>query len=236
MRLDGGSNESEGISIFSQCIDETAASSEFSEAHQVDASFLMPEAAQRNRNLFLLDIFCGTAGVAAAFQALGGESLGIDHLVDKRRVKGPVAKVDLSKRAGQDTVIKWIQDGRIDGVMLAPPCGTSSRAREIPLPKKLRWRCGMQPAPLRSDDWPNGLPHLKGTSLLKVKAANKLYAFTRRVIQECIAANIPFICENPRRSLMWKTTAFASLPEGCFFSASMLACMVANEGKARPSS
>ena len=180
--------------------------------------------AHQNRNLFLLDVFCGTAGVAAAFQSLGGEALGIDHLVDKRRVKGPVAKVDLSKKAGQDTVIKWIQERKIDGVMLAPPCGTSSRGREIPLPKKLRWRCGMQPEPLRSDAWPNGLPHLKGIAQLKVKAANKLYAFTGRVIKACMDANIPFICENPRRSLMWKTDAFCDLPEGCLFQC-IHACM-----------
>ena len=180
--------------------------------------------AHQNRNLFLLDVFCGTAGVAAAFQSLGGEALGIDHLVDKRRVKGPVAKVDLSKKAGQDTVIKWIQERKIDGVMLAPPCGTLSRGREIPLPKKLRWRCGMQPEPLRSDAWPNGLPHLKGIAQLKVKAANKLYAFTGRVIKACMDANIPFICENPRRSLMWNTDAFCDLPEGCLFQC-IHACM-----------
>ena len=49
------------------------------------------------RPLFLLDLFCGTAGVTAAFRAIGGDALGIDHMVDKRRVKGPVAKVDLRK-------------------------------------------------------------------------------------------------------------------------------------------
>ena len=217
MRLDGGPYGSEGIPNLFQSIDETAASSNLTRAHQVDAPDVLHGKAHQDRNLFLLDIFCGTAGVAAAFQSLGGEALGIDHLVDKRRVKGPVAKVDLSKKAGQDTVIKWIQERKVDGVMLAPPCGTSSRAREIPLPRKLRGRCGMQPEPLRSDDWPNGLPHLKGIAQLKVKAANKLYAFTRRVIQACMDAGIPFICENPRRSLMWKTDAFSDLPEGCLF-------------------
>ena len=128
-----------------------------------------------------------------------------------------MAKVDLAKKPGQDTVLKWIREGKIDGVMLAPPCGTSSRAREIPLPKRLRERCGMQPTPLRSDKWPNGLPHLRGIAKIKVQAANKLYAFTRQVIQACIDAGIPFICENPRRSLMWQTDAFSDLPACCLF-------------------
>ena len=96
-------------------------------------------------------------------------------MVDKRRVKAPVAKVDLAHHDGQSTVLSWIRDGKVDAVMLAPPCGTSSRAREIPLPKHCRLRKGMQPVPLRSDKWPDGLPHLRGVAKLKVKTANKLY-------------------------------------------------------------
>ena len=49
--------------------------------------------------------------------------MGLDHMVDKRSVKGPVAKVDLPKNAGQQTVLKWIREEKVDGVMLAPPCG-----------------------------------------------------------------------------------------------------------------
>ena len=173
--------------------------------------------AQKSRKLFLLDIFCGTAGVAAAFQALGGEALGLDHLIDKRRVKGPVAKIDLLTGEGQQTVEQWLMEGKVDCVMLAPPCGTSSRAREIPVPKRLRLRAGMQPQPLRSDAFPNGLPSLKGIAKVKVKAANQLYKFTRRVIELCISMQLPFICENPKRSLMWSTSPFCELPSQCHF-------------------
>ena len=161
-----------------------------------------------DRAVFLLDVFCGTAGVAAAFKALGGESLGLDHMVDKRRVKGPVAKVDLSQQDGQLTVLNWIEGDKVDAVMLAPPCGTSSRAREIPLPKRLRLRKGMQPVPLRSDSWPNGLPQLRGIAKLKVETANRLYRFTRKVIEACVRKGVPFICENPRRSIMWLDGSF----------------------------
>ena len=60
-----------------------------------------PPVQQNGRPLFLLDVFCGTAGVAAAFRSMGGDALGIDHMVDKRRVKGPVAKVNLEKNQGK---------------------------------------------------------------------------------------------------------------------------------------
>ena len=99
-------------------------------------------ATTHSKQLFLLDLFCGTAGVAAAFRAMGGEALGIDHIIDKRRVKGPVAKVDLSKQDGQATVLQWIEEDKVDAVMLAPPCGTASRAREIPVPKRHKLRKG----------------------------------------------------------------------------------------------
>eukprot|EP00435_Cladocopium_sp_Y103_P035766 s4108_g9.t1 len=155
--------------------------------------------------------------VTAALKSMGCNALGLDHMVDKRRVKGPVAKVDLSKKPGQSTVLSWILEGKVDGVMLAPPCGTSSRAREIPLPKRLKLRSGMQPAPLRSDQFPMGLPTLRGVAKLKVRTANILYSFTREVIDACIQCNIPFICENPKRSLMWNTEPFLGLPESCKF-------------------
>ena len=188
-----------------------------SDPQEVDRSPTSHVKARERDNLFLLDIFCGTAGVAAAFKNLGGEALGIDHLIDKRRVKGPVSKVDLSKEEGQMTVLQWIADGKVDACMLAPPCGTASRAREIPLSKKLRERCGMQPAPLRSTKYPMGLPTLRGTGRLKVETANRLYNFTRRVIDLCLQLDIPFICENPRRSLMWLTDDFLDLHPKCRF-------------------
>eukprot|EP00435_Cladocopium_sp_Y103_P025398 s5678_g6.t1 len=159
----------------------------FSVHQEVDAETLDGAKQPSQRNLFVLDLFCGTAGVTAALKSMGCDALGIDHMVDKRRVKGPVAKVDLSKKSGQSTVLQWIHEGKVDGVMLAPPCGTSSRAREIPIPRRLRLRSGMQPEPLRSDEHPMGLLHLRGVAKLKVTTANELYSFTRQAEEHIIS-------------------------------------------------
>ena len=211
-RLSAGPHNSEG----SYTNADAASASTVFEAHQkVDDYEESNVKAHLNRPLFLLDLFCGTAGVAAAFRSLGGDALGIDHMVDKRRVKGPVAKVDLDKKDGQRTILNWIRESKVDACMLAPPCGTSSRAREIPLPRSSNLRGGRQPTPLRSNTWPNGLPQLRGVAKIKVQAANRLYQFTRDVIDACIEANIPFICENPKRSLMWLTTPFRDLHHTC---------------------
>lgn len=168
------------------------------------------------RSILLLDIFSGTAGVTAAFIQLGGEALGLDHVVDKNRVKGPVSKVDLCKLQNQQTVMQWLDQGKVDAVMLAPPCGTSSRAREIPIMGK-NGQKRPAPQPLRSSRWPDGRPSLRGLDAIKVRLANKLYAFTRKVIDKCCQLNIPFICENPQRSWMWETSFFKALPAICRF-------------------
>ena len=169
-------------------------------------------------SILLLDIFSGTAGVTAAFLQLGGEALGLDHLVDKNRVKGPVSKVDLCKKQNQQLVLQlqWLDEGKVDAVMLAPPCGTSSRTREIPIiDKKARRRPA--PRPLRSQRWPDGIPSLKGLDAMKVRLANKLCSFTRRVIDKCCELRVQFICENLQRSWMWETSFCQSLPSVCRF-------------------
>ena len=181
---------------------------------------------EQHSPVLLLDVFCGTAGVAAAFIQLGGEALGLDHVVNKKKVRGPVSRVDLCKRENQNLVIQWLHEGRIDGVMLAPPCGTSSRAREIPVFQTGKKR--RAPKPLRSKRWPNGIPSLRGLDATKVKLANKLYAFTRRVIDVCMQKSIPFICENPQRSWMWETSFFLDLPEGCKFQ-TIHSCMYGSQ-------
>ena len=124
MRLDAGSKPVEGQASF-QTGEDKGSPHDFQAGFQeVDNASEPAVKAQPGRKLFLLDLFCGTAGVAAAFQTLGGEALGLDHLIDKRRVKGPVAKVDLLTKEGQQTVEQWMTEGKVDCVMLAPPCGT----------------------------------------------------------------------------------------------------------------
>ena len=183
-RLVTGSAGAKVREPFSDADENMSALPTTSDHQEVDGSRHQDANVQSDRPLFLLDLFCGTAGVAAAFKACGGDALGIDHIIDKRRVKGPVSKVDLTQQSGQDTILGWLRDGRVDAVMLAPPCGTASRAREIPIPhgKGLK----RQPMPLRSDKFPMGIPSLKGVARQKAKAANRLCKFARKVIDVCV--------------------------------------------------
>ncbi|CAL1168692.1 unnamed protein product, partial [Cladocopium goreaui] len=73
-----------------------------------------------------------------------------------------------------------------------------------------------------------------GVAKLKVQAANRLYSFARRVISLCVDLDIPVICENPRRSLMWKTDYFSDLPSVCRFQ-HIHSCMYGGKRKKRTS-
>ena len=53
-------------------------------------------------------------------------------------------------------------------IHLAPVCGTASRARDIR-------RFHNDPKPLRSEEWPEGLPGLSPKELERVSLANRLF-------------------------------------------------------------
>ena len=160
---------------------------------------------------YLLEIFCGTAGVTAALKRYGAEAIGVDHVIDKRRMKGPAVKLDLSKKSAQKLVIDEIKGGRVKGVMLAPPCGTSSKARNIPL-RNAKGKYKRGPPPLRSMSYPEGLPGLQGVNRTRVRQANKLYQFCREVMDVCNSLGILCIVENPESSLFWATKWMQNLP------------------------
>ena len=86
-------------------------------------------------------------------------------------------------------------------VWLAPPCGTSSRAREIPL----LWED--EPRPLRSVECPEGLPGLGPSDAERAAKANELYRLTARIWDFCCENGIVVIIENPYRSFFWHCSA-----------------------------
>ena len=126
---------------------------------------------------------------------------GIDSSVSAS-CKSPVLKLDLTKQAGQQLLWEVLRRANICGVHLAPPCGTASRAREIPSSQH------PSPLPLRSESHPDGIPSLKGLDLKRVRSANCLYRLKGQVLKFCMDRNIPCSVDNPARSHFWSTKAF----------------------------
>ena len=83
---------------------------------------------------------------------------------------------------------------------MRPPCLTFSVAR-----------CSH--APLRSSDYPSGLPHLDELQKKQVTRANTLVRNMLRIVKLALAHNVPFIIENPHSSFLWKLPSMIALAE-----------------------
>ena len=114
---------------------------------------------------------------------------------------------DLTTDTGVGLLMQWLADENVVGIFIAPPYGSASRARSIPL---IRKRPGdpLAPKPLRSDKHPNGLPSLHVVDRLKISKADKLYFLTSRskLVQWAVAEGCLFCIENPQFSLFWQIT------------------------------
>ncbi|CAE7267150.1 unnamed protein product [Symbiodinium sp. CCMP2592] len=123
-----------------------------------------------------LEIFCGSAGLSAAVRKLGFQVLGVDHKPTAKHANAPFISLDLRDHEQQERL--WVELRRVDAVWLAPPCGTSSSARSIPLGNSKHG-----PKPLRSKEFPDGLPTLADVDRDRVDSANLLYDFTAKVFR-----------------------------------------------------
>ena len=154
----------------------------------------------------ILEIFCGTGGVTASFKRIGFKNC---IAIDKDKARKPLASIlqlDLSVDENQTILFSWLKNPNTKAVFLAPPCGTSSAARLIPLPQLKQ-----SPKPLRTPEQPDGVDDLRGRDFLRVGLANKLYHLVAEVFRECVKLQIPVMVENPRKSLFWQTSFWTDL-------------------------
>ena len=86
-----------------------------------------------------------------------------------------------------------------------PPSGTASRAREAPLPQ-----ARVAPRPLRSREFPAGLPELPAEDAARVADANVLYDFIARVVH-ALPPGVQWAIENPASSYLWELPAFKGM-------------------------
>jgi hypothetical protein len=77
---------------------------------------------------------CG--GIARLTKCLGGKGLdavAVDWVRNRSKPVGPNILLDLTTTSGQQVLDKARNSGRVAYAHAAPPCGTASRAKEIPL-------------------------------------------------------------------------------------------------------
>ena len=131
-----------------------------------------------------------TAPLTKAFVFCGWECLPVDWLIDSSH--------DLSSPARQSSLHAQLQD--VDCICAAMDCSTKSRAREIPR----HFDDGRPaPRPLRSIEYPEGLPDLTQAEQSRVDTDNKACQFVLDEIQQLAERGGISVRENPWRSLHW---------------------------------
>ena len=157
-------------------------------SHFADSEFMGPVrdriSGRKLEDLIFVELFCGTAGLCAEVRRLGlSSSVGVDAHISKQ-TKSPVLRIDMTTSHGMDLVWRILQQDNCVACHLGPPCGTSSRARDI------RRAHGPDPKPLRSETFPNGLPTLKNVDKRRVELANILYDQCARIFEYCCREGI----------------------------------------------
>ncbi|CAE7469829.1 unnamed protein product, partial [Symbiodinium microadriaticum] len=157
-----------------------------------------PSHDQQLSSFFCLEVFAGSGRLTAELKSSGfRDSVGVDHVVPKHIVS-PIVKLDLLEPDSVQMLFDMIDSPFCFYVHLAPPCGTASRAREIPGRN--------MPQPARSELHPDGLPALQGPLLDRVRKANQLYSLAGRIFAHCMQAGKLVSCENPANSHFWNTS------------------------------
>ena len=167
--------------------------------------------------LLFVEICAGSARLSKAAKKQGFSVMPVDN--SRARAHGVhICIFDLTEPHQFQCLMDALRvhKGQIIMVFIAPPCGTSSRARERPIK-------GVHDAPkqLRSELFPDGLPYLQHEDKRKTEAANLVYEAVANIVAWCSEEAIPVIVENPLRSYMWLTSAFRKvnrmLPEETLF-------------------
>ena len=161
----------------------------------------------------IIEICAGTAILSKCFRDAGFDHLAIDHSKNRFHPYVSICNVDLTKKHGWEFLEHVLSNYNVVFVHAAPPCGTCSRAREIPRPHA--------PRPLRSEDSPMGLAGLSTTEQARVDAANSIYLGLAQFLLQCTTKNVPWTLENPARSLLWLIPCIVDLQQrtnACFYN------------------
>ena len=180
-------------------------------------------------NLICIEIFSGSGKLTASIRKVGMRAVAVDR--SSNRTSGPVTILDLTVEDDIVFLENFIESEKsnIMLVHLAPPCGTSSAARNKRHPD-LELAGHTLPRPLHSQQYPMGLPELRGLDAAKVKSANTLYWATYRIAKLCIRLNITVSIENPQNSLFWLTDPMSKLfSEHLGFHHVFQACMMGGD-------
>ena len=148
-----------------------------------------------------VEIFAGRGAFSKAALQAGFRVISVDHEVVQPFA--PMVALDLTTEGGTRILWDVLQAPGLAAVHLGLPCGTSSRTRELPIPAALRKAGVPEPPPLRSAQYPLGLPNLALHHQRRVNSANILYRLAVEILVWCFIHGIVLSIENPANSWLW---------------------------------
>ena len=174
--------------------------------------------------LFMLEVFAGGAVLTSVAKQFGLGGMAIDK-TRKQNARCTIYQLDLLQADDRELLEEWLSSPLLLWAHFAPVCGTASRAREIPRPE-----LSMAPRPLRSMEYPMGLPDLGPIERKRVEIANELFRYTCQLFAFCVKRGVLATMENPRGSYLWMIPFLVELQRIYpLFATDFQACMYGSE-------
>ena len=135
-----------------------------------------------------------------------------EHYIQQFQIRAHVLLIDLALNERHDatdetlvsTLLSWMRQGAVAGLLVAPPCETWSEARNMACPD------GPAPRPLRTEAQPFGVLQLTISELDQVLISTQLLFTAIRLLICAMITGVPGIMEHPReprkadRASIWK--------------------------------
>ena len=145
----------------------------------------------------MIEVFAGGAVLTAVAKQFGLGGMAVDK-IRKQNARSTIYQLDLMQGQDRELLEEWLSSPLLLWAHFAPVCGTASRAREIPRPELTA-----APRPLRSVEFPLGLPDQSPAERQRVDIANELFRYTCQLFALCVQRGVLATMENPRGSYLW---------------------------------
>ena len=153
-----------------------------------------------------VELCAGSATFSWHCRKRGFRILPVDHSRNVHHPKVPMVTIDLACANQVGIIIEASKQVSFDLMWAEVPCGTCSRAREIPFPGQRKG-----PKPLRDAIHVRGLPNLCQADMQKVVKANAIYDTAIQIVLDLHSQGKMVVIENPRGSWLWAFPEYAKL-------------------------
>lgn len=179
--------------------------------------------------VIFVELCAGSGILSKTAEEHGFATIPIDHDGNRHRTFTKVYSVDLADDKAW-TFLDYLQKtARVVAWHMGLPCGTCSRAREIPISDT-----DPGPPPLRNAAHPLGVPWNSERDAHRVRLANELYQRACAFALQLVFLRHVVTIENPTDSWLWELPFVTALYSYCFF-VDLHACMFGGSRRKRTS-